>query len=128
MTDAKFCDIHANPNNVVPRDRTMQLALKRYEKSIKRNLFLFLDGCAPCINAKILEVAKSFGVDVENGWRVEVLIRPNTKQNKSAKWKKTFMSVDEYKEFQKELEDETTTEEEEPSTPRKAKEQPQVAK
>lgn len=112
MTDAKFCDIHANPNNVVPRDRTMRIQLTRWEPKVKRNLMLFLDGCNPCINTKLLEVAKSFGVDLEHSWKVEVLLRPNTKHNKSKKWRKSYMGVEEFLEYQKGLEEESYEEEE----------------
>ena len=117
MTDAKFCDIHVNPNNVVPKDRTMRLTLTKYNTQIKRNTMLFLDGCNPCVNTKILEIAKSFGLDIEHGWKVEVLIRPKTKHNKSAKWRKSFMGIEEYMEYQKEIEEESY-ESEEPSTER----------
>lgn len=112
MTDAKFCDIHVNPNNVVPKNRTMKIQLSRYDEKNQKYLLLFLDGCQPCITEKLLQVAKTFGVDVERSWKYEVLLRPNTSKNKSKKWRKTYMSPDEYREYQKEIDE--TYEEEEP--------------
>lgn len=82
-------------------------------------MHLFLDACNPDIMAKLLEPAKVNGVDVENGWRVEVLIRPSTpKYNTTKKWRKTYMSVPEFQEYQEAIadimEEQPEVEEEEP--------------
>lgn len=118
MTDAKFCDIHTNPNNVVPKDRTMRITISQYDAKNKAYLQLFLDGCKPCINEKLILVAKSFGLDVENGWKVDQLIPPKTRLNKNQKkWKHVWMSLEELIEYRKEREEELAQIDEEQPEP-----------
>lgn len=115
MTQAKFCDVHNAPNTLIRQEQAGRIHLTKYNTQIRRNLHLFLDACHPDIVAKLLEPAKTNGVDVENSWKVEVLIAPQTPvYNTGKKWRKTYMSVDEFVQFQKDTNAGQDVEEEEP--------------
>jgi len=115
MTNVKFCDVHTSPNHVVRQENAGRIHLQKYNTQIRRNLHLFLDACNPDIMAKLLEPAKANGIDIDNSWKVEVLIAPSTPvYNTGKKWRKTYMSVSEFLQFQKDTQAESEPVEEEP--------------
>lgn len=105
MTNAKFCDIHKEANNLVKRENTGRIKFSLYDEKRKSYRHLDLDSCIPDLK-EILEIAKSHGNEIEDMWYYEALIPPNTGNfNKSAKkWKRAKLSPEEFDEL-KDLQD-----------------------